>query len=70
MRINIDELSEFSRLSDESRESYLGLMHKYPNWTHQQLMARIKIAKELIFSESEEEIGSLCKQIMRNIKTY
>ena len=42
MRINIDELSEFSRLSDESRESYLGLMHKYPNWTHQQLMARIK----------------------------
>lgn len=70
MRINIDELSEFSRLSDESRESYLGLMHKYSNWTHQQLMARIKIAKELIFSESEEEIGSLCKQILRNIKTY
>lgn len=34
MRINVDELSQFSRLSDELRESYLVSMHKHPNWSH------------------------------------
>lgn len=56
MRINVDELSQFSRLSDELRDSYLVSMHKHPTWSHQQLMAKVIIVDELrreTFSEDE-----------------